>query len=565
MQCSVTACHRRNPSLSSGWRLLVAVWAVLWLLGTVARVLGADATINAPAVVNNAIGSGPSAPDPVLSLLMEKGMITEEEANKVQAQVDARRTNEAAQYALENSKWKLNSGVKSLELFGDLRLRYEDRSEEDPSGGKIDLNRLRYAVRIGLRGDLAGDFYFGVRLETSSNPRSTWVTAGGSSPDPYGKSASGIAIGQAYLGWAPASWLDLTVGKMPNPLYTTSMVWSPSINPEGAAEHLKYTVGDLDAFINLAQFLYQDENPNSASKGLYGSGINASSLLGQTDANIVQVAWQGGVNYRITSDLSAKAAAGVYQYYGLSRSTTSQGDSPYYGDNYVGEGAYAGTNSPYPYNGYSGTGTSGNIPGFLSSGYPNNQTGLDYLTVLEFPFEINYKFKKVDARIFGDFAYNIQGAERAREAAIGYADYLSYESSLGLGSVSVKPFPAQIHDVKAYQIGLALASKDALGLVNGTTSKKGAWELRTYWQHVEQYALDPNLLDLDYFAGAENLEGVYAAISYSFSDNVIGTFRYGYASRINHLIGTGGSGTDIPQMNPINYYQLVQVDLTYRF
>jgi hypothetical protein len=543
----------------------VAVWAVLWLLGTVARVLGADATINAPAVVNNAIGSGPSAPDPVLSLLMEKGMITEEEANKVQAQVDARRTNEAAQYALENSKWKLNSGVKSLELFGDLRLRYEDRSEEDPSGGKIDLNRLRYAVRIGLRGDLAGDFYFGVRLETSSNPRSTWVTAGGSSPDPYGKSASGIAIGQAYLGWAPASWLDLTVGKMPNPLYTTSMVWSPSINPEGAAEHLKYTVGDLDAFINLAQFLYQDENPNSASKGLYGSGINASSLLGQTDANIVQVAWQGGVNYRITSDLSAKAAAGVYQYYGLSRSTTSQGDSPYYGDNYVGEGAYAGTNSPYPYNGYSGTGTSGNIPGFLSSGYPNNQTGLDYLTVLEFPFEINYKFKKVDARIFGDFAYNIQGAERAREAAIGYADYLSYESSLGLGSVSVKPFPAQIHDVKAYQIGLALASKDALGLVNGTTSKKGAWELRTYWQHVEQYALDPNLLDLDYFAGAENLEGVYAAISYSFSDNVIGTFRYGYASRINHLIGTGGSGTDIPQMNPINYYQLVQVDLTYRF
>ena len=69
---------------------------------------------------------------------------------------------------------------------------------------------------------------------------------------------------------------------MPNPLYTSSMVWSSAINPEGLAEHLNYTVGEADFFANFGQFLYQDENPTTASQGLYGSGYNAGQLFGQT-------------------------------------------------------------------------------------------------------------------------------------------------------------------------------------------------------------------------------------------------------------------------------------------
>ena len=97
------------------------------------------------------------------------------------------------------------------------------------------------------------------------------------------------------------------------------------------------------------------------------------------------------------------------------------------------------------------------------------------------------------------------------------------------------------------------------------SSKKNTWEFRTYWQHVEQYALDPNLLDSDFFEGRGNLEGIYTALAYSFTDNVIATFRYGYASRINDKLGTGGSNLDIPQMNPIQHYNLLQLDLTLRF
>ena len=560
MQNFDSECQRCTPFLRPGWCGLAAVTAASIFFPAHKALADEPAT--------NAVSS--TASDPVLGLMLEKGMITEDEANRVQALADARRTNMAAEYAPENSRWKISPGIKNVELFGDLRVRYEGRSENDPSGGKITLNRFRYAVRVGLRGDAFEDFYYGLRLETSSNPRSTWVTMASSSPDPYGKSAAGIDIGQVYLGWKPGSWLDLTVGKMPNPLYTTTLVWSSSINPEGLSERLNYTVGQVDFFANFGQFLYQDENPNTASSGLFGSGQNAGSLFGQTANNIFQIAWEAGLNYRITPNLSAKAAAALYKYYGQTTSTSEQGVAPYYGDNYIGEGAYTGIN-PYGVNGYSGYNSSGSF--FTPSGngvnssssYPNNQVGLDHLTVLEVPLEINYHFNQVDARVFGDFAYNLEGIERAQAAAQGYQAYLQYEGTLGNGTPTVHTFSPQTHDVKAYQFGLALASKDSLGLVNGATAKKNAWEARAYWQHIEQYSLDPNLLDLDYFAGDENLEGVYAALAYGFSGNFIGTFRYGYASRINHLLGTGGTGTDIPQINPINSYQLFQVDLTFKF
>ena len=66
------------------------------------------------------------------------------------------------------SKWKISEGIKSVELFGDLKLRYEDRSAEDPAGNSIDLQRFRYAVRLGLRGSLFDDFYYGFRLDTGA-------------------------------------------------------------------------------------------------------------------------------------------------------------------------------------------------------------------------------------------------------------------------------------------------------------------------------------------------------------------------------------------------------------
>ena len=98
-----------------------------------------------------------------------------------------------------------------------------------------------------MRGDLTDNFYYGFRLETSQNERSTWNTFGEEVRPPYYGSFSkansySIHVGLAYLGWRPTPWLDISIGRVPQPLYTTPMVWDSDYTPEGAVEKLNYTV-----------------------------------------------------------------------------------------------------------------------------------------------------------------------------------------------------------------------------------------------------------------------------------------------------------------------------------
>ncbi len=486
--------------------------------------------------------------DPLLDLMIQKGILTQEEASKVKAEADAIRTNSLNQaMPPPDSKWNISKAIKNVELFGDIRLRYEDRQATTPPGDRLELDRPRFALRLGLRGDASDNFYYGLRLETSSNPRSPWVTFGNSSPGPFGKSAAGINVGQAYIGWRPGDWVDITAGKMSNPLYTTSMVWDTDLNPEGLAERFKHSVGQADFFANLGQFVYQDNNPSYISGSLLSAP--GSRQAGTTPTFLL--AWQAGANYRFSESISAKIAGTLYQYVGLQTNVSFNG----VGDTYIGEGGYAGPGS--------GTINGLNGPGATPPPFYYNQVGVNNLLVVDVPFEVNFKISKLNARVFGDFAYNLEGRQRATDAV----------SALSVQSQLVTPgfqpplvgYGAQTDDVTAYLIGFAIGKKESVGLVYRSVSRKHAWEFRTYWQHVEQYALDPNLLDSDFFEGRGNMEGFYAALAYGFTDNMIATFRYGYASRINNKLGTGGSNLDIPQMNPIEHYNLLQLDLTLRF
>ncbi len=466
--------------------------------------------------------------DPLLNTLIKKGIITEQEAREIKAETETNIT------AVSASKWRLSSAIKEVNLFGDVRFRYEYRGAETVGGLTGDRERLRYAVRLGIRGDLFDDWYYGIRLETAQNSRSPWVTLGGSKsypyPGPSDKVNDGINVGQIYLGWRAADWLDLSIGRLPNPLYTTALIWDTDINPEGLAEKFKTSVGNVDLFATLGQFVYQAADPNQTISTI----PTFSSSDGSTNHNdAFLLAWQVGATVHLDADKSFKIAPTLYTYTGNGQFPDFSGkNSSGYAGTFVGEGGPGGQNL-YDPNKPSGQ------PGYI------NQSGINDLLVFELPGEFDFKLGRYSARLFGDFAYNLQGADRARAAA----------QAGGLPQ-------AYTDDVKAYQAGFGIGN---LGLVYGTTSKKNTWEARAYWQHTEQYAVDVNLNDSDFFEGRGNLEGVYTALAYSFTDAIIGTFRYGYAQRINKNLGTGGSNQDLPQINPINYYNLVQVDLTWRF
>ena len=519
------------------------------------------------AICATARGENAGSSDPILDLFVQKGFVTQQEADKVRVEAEALRTNELQMAQMPESKWNIGKGFKNVELYGDVRLRYEDRKASDTADNGLELQRWRYAVRFGLRGDLFDDFYYGFRLDTSSNPRSSFVTFGtAGTTGPFGKSGAGVNIGQVYLGWRPESWVNLTLGKMPMPLYTTPMVWNPNISPEGAAEQFNYTVGEADFFATFGQFLYADYGPAAASGG---NILGVSTPTAGDD--IFQLAWQAGLKYNFTTNVNAKIAATLYEYIGLHSDSNTLGSlsynpyvnlSPYYGDPYVGEGAallYPGNAAGYN----SGSPANSTTGGYNSAGpAPFNQVGLNHILVLEIPFEFNFKVKKLDARVFGDFAYNLEGAMRAQDAANAYSLLLSQAPT---ASTKSSPFQPQTSDVKAYQIGFAVGSSGSLGMVSGSNVRRHGWEFRTYWQHIEQYSLDPNILDTDFFNGLENMEGYYTALSYGLTDNLIGSVRYGHANRINNKLGTGGNSQDISQINPVNKYDIIQVDLTLKF
>jgi hypothetical protein len=326
----------------------------------------------------------------------------------------------------------------------------------------------------------------------------------------------------------------MTLGRMPMPLYTTPMFWDSDINPEGAFEKFKLTLDNVDLFADFGQFDYTDPNPASA--------------IPSSDTFIL--AWQAGAQINLPKKSFFKIAPVLYTYTGIATSGSGLNQT------FVGQG-FQGKNVGNPVSVSSAAG----LPANYATLY--NQDGLDNLLVLEVPAEFDFKIPHtllgdLQGRLFGDFAYNFEGDNRASAA---------YAASPAAFNGLTGPVRGQN---KAYQVGFGIGSDGPVygptqGLVYGSTAKKNTWETRFYWQHIEQYALDVNLIDSDFFEGRANLQGLYAAFAYSISDAIIGTVRYGYASRINGSLDTGGNNLDIPVLNPINNYNLFQADITWRF
>jgi Putative porin len=474
----------------------------------------------------------------LLDLLVRKKIITDQEAEEVRAEL----TKEVA--TTSAGKWKMSTPITELEIYGDARLRYEyrgGRTADDVSQPNdwLERKRERYRLRIGLRGTLADDWFFGVRLETSQNPRSTNVTFGddttttsGSSTTvngPFAKNSDGINVGQAYLGYKGFPDFTLTGGKMPNPIVTTLMVWDADINPEGAAEQWKHTFtfsfGEsglaqseqsyskdnkalaickpplepwklkIDVFANFAQFIYDDVNPENP---LGARKTSNGNLIPNTDAWLL--AWQVGARFNFPKNYYFQLAPVLYNY-------TGNGDS-FYG-HFVG-------GSPLVSN---------------SDSLALNQSGINSLLVLEIPAEFGFKIGELPVRIFGDFAVNFEADDRARAAG----------------------FPDKGDQRYAYMIGAGI----------GQLKAKHDWQIQVWYQHTDQFSLDPNLVDSDIWDSRVNMEGVAVQAGYALSDAVIFNLTYGYAWRADDGLGTGGTG-DIG-INPLDKYQIFQADLNVRF
>jgi hypothetical protein len=452
-------------------------------------------------------------------------------------------------------KWKLSTSITEMELYGDVRLRYQYNGGETKDRGPVaapgagiagtndwqERERERYRLRLGLRGTLMDDWFFGVRLETNNNARTTNVTFGDDTASstaggggPFEKNSDVVYIGQAYGGYKGFPGFTFTAGRMPNPIVNTRLVWDPDINPEGLAEQWKHTfvfgaepppapayskdfskdgkavVAEkppepflkLDLFANFGQFVYDDANPeNPLGARATTSGNGSSQLVPNTDAFLL--AWQVGARFNFPKNFYFQFAPTLYNY-------TGNGDT--FNIHYQG-------GSPYLTN---------------ADSLAQNQTGINSLLVFDMPAEFGWKAWGIPMRIFGDFATNFEADDRADAAGEPGHDSQRY----------------------AWQVGLGI----------GQLKKKNDWQFNVWYQQIQQYALDPNLIDDDIFNAQENMHGIAAQLAYNFTAAVNLQLTYAHGWQYNGNLGTGGNvGSLAIATNPTTEYNFFTADLNINF
>ncbi len=272
---------------------------------------------------------------------------------------------------------------------------------------------------------------------------------------------------------------------MANPFVTSSMVWDPDINPEGVAEQFKHTfsfsVGggspsdaggaslSKDGKTVVTPLLLRSRKrlrsiSLSTLRNSFTTTLNPENPIGPSPSGLPEndsflLGWQVGAKINFPHDFYFQLAPTLYNYTGTGDNLTG----PFVGD-----------------------------PAFIDAEgdtVTTNQTGVNNLFVFDIPMEFGFKIGELPVRIFGEFARNFSGDTRA--VAAGHPDKTS--------------------EVNAYQIGAGI----------GKLKEKHSWELRGFWQHAEQFSLDPNLVDSDIFDSRVNMQGFAVFFGYQITDAVL--------------------------------------------
>lgn len=327
---------------------------------------------------------------------------------------------------------------------------------------------------------------------------------------------------------------------MPNPFVFTRMVWDPDLNPEGFAEQFKWTIPfgggfaksstapakpggvpdryagpmgfqappapqegmSLDLFANFGQFIYSDIGFTNA----FNSGSYPNFTQNPGGNSLWMIGWQAGGRFNFNKTTYFQVAPTLYNYFGQGRLGTFNGDSA----NVI---------------------LNGNTEPALIT---YNQTGVNDLAVLDAPAEFDWRVGKIPMRLYGDFAVNLDGSQRASEAG----------------------HPDKGHQDTAYLVGLGV----------GSAKRRGDLQFNTWWESRGQFSLDQNITDDDIFDGRLNMEGIYADLTYMVSDDLSVILTGCHGTRVDSTLGTAGFGAlGTPAGFPIQSTNLLYLDVNLRF
>ncbi|MHA3772813.1 putative porin [Verrucomicrobiota bacterium sgz303538] len=470
---------------------------------------------------------------PLVDALVRKGVLTDKEAEEVRAELKK-------DFATQTSagKLKLTDSVKELRLYGDIRLRYQYDNkdpQEDPArppgfndvdggGNPSGSQRSRWRFRLRLNADfkLADNIFGGVELQTGAASDSANQTF------ENGFSDYPIFISKAYLGWSPTEWLTLTAGKVPNPLYTTELVWDPDINPTGITEQIAFhklfagheVVGySKDGKSTVSRSVNSVESPWELTliagqfifdDNLEGGGLDPGIRDNDqtTDAYVFHTQLVG--SYKFTKDVKLTIAPG-WLIYNAASATNLDNNNKF-------------EDSPFV------------------SGATRD------INLLLLPGDLSFKIAGIKTKLFWDFSYNIEGRKRVENIY-----RLMHEADIDgdFDFEQIKNHSSR--DDFAFLIGLQL----------GENKKKGDWSALVSYRRTGLGAVDPNLNDSDFAEGELNMQGFKFGLAYNLTDFAVFGVTYMTAWQIRDI--QGGEATQDNAIADSNAVQTLQVDLSVKF
>jgi hypothetical protein len=184
----------------------------------------------------------------------------------------------------------------------------------DPINTQTDNQRLLVRARLALSAKVTDEVSAGFRITTGSitNPVSTNQTMG----DDFNKYS--LVLDRAFVKAQPWDWLTVWGGRMPNPFFSTDLVWDDDLNFDGVAatfNPLIHSEYDAKPFFTVGAFPLQEvqsSTTNLASdKWLYAA---QAGLDWKMDAD---TRWRFGLTYYQYQNIAAVAdqsVDGVYQY-----------------------------------------------------------------------------------------------------------------------------------------------------------------------------------------------------------------------------------------------------------
>ena len=394
------------------------------------------------------------------------------------------------------------SDVQQLTISGDLRFRYNyDNEDFQVPGGGNQLQRSRYLfrLRLNLNYTLSDNFFAAVGVSTLSQTDSQ------NQPITEGFDDYGIYLHQFIVGWKPTEWGTIIIGKTFAPFYNNedAIVDFGDINPTGLTEKLNFDINPkLNISANFGQYIFYD-NPES---GYAVTPVTIVTNTGGKAGTVIENVYTQNPAGTIPQDRKEDAIFSyndvVLTYKPIEPVTVTLAPAFYcyllhgsvgLSGNAVGPSGRSSPNDVNTANPLQPT-----QGGLLNGGAFNSDEETDDQYVAMFNGDVKFPVGPFKGKVYWDFAYNIDGSERAHHI---------YNVEEG-----------NFQDSTTWLAGIQL----------GELKRKGDFYLSADYRQYGIASIDPNLNDPNFALSRLNTQGFRVNIGYNITSFIkVEAFYYG--------------------------------------